>query len=182
MDARRPAWCRRCGAASCPAGGCVQLRSHGPRSRTQKGPTHPGGVPRTVLIAVWRFLCVVCDTTFTVVPAGVLRRRLYRATAIGLALFAYGVDKRSHDEVRTAAAPVEVARESPTRRRWTALVAWARAARSGTLLEGVGPVAGTLRAAAERVALAIEAHGRRHDDRAGRVFDGALAAPWRGAS
>ena len=139
-------------------------------------------MPRTVLIAVWRFLCVVCDTTFTVAPAGVLRRRLYRATAIGLALFAYGVDKRSHDEVRTAAAPVEVARESPTRRRWTALVAWARAARSGTLLEGVGPVAGTLRAAAERVALAIEAHGRRHDDRAGRVFDGALAAPWRGAS
>ena len=135
-----------------------------------------------MLIAVWRFLCVVCNTTFTVAPAGVLRRRLYRATAIGLALFAYGVDKRSHDEVRTAVAPVEVARESPTWRRWTALVAWARGARSGTLLDGVGPVAGTLRAAAARVALAIEAHGRRHDDRAGRVFDGALAAPWRGAS
>ena len=135
-----------------------------------------------MLIAVWRFLCVVCNTTFTVAPAGVLRRRLYRATAIGLALFAYGVDKRSHDEVRTAVAPVEVARESPTWRRWTALVAWARGARSGTLLDGVGPVAGTLRAAAARVALAIEAHGRRLDDRAGRVFDGALAAPWRGAS
>lgn len=139
-------------------------------------------MPRTVLIAVWRFLCVVCDTTFTVVPAGVLRRRLYRATAIGLALFAYGVDKRRHDEVRTAVAPVEVVRESPARRRWTTFVSWARAAKAGSLLEGVGPVAGTLRAAAERVALAIEAHGRRLDDRVGRVFDGALAAPWRGAS
>jgi hypothetical protein len=160
----------------------VQLQSHGPRSRTQKGPTHSGGVPRTVLIAVWRFLCVVCNTTFTVAPAGVLRRRLYRATAIGLALFAYGVDKQSHDEVRAAVASVEVARESSARRRWTTLVAWARAAKAGTLLEGVGPVAGTLRAAAERVALAIEGHGRRLDDRAGRVFDGALAAPWRGAS
>lgn len=182
MDARRPAWCRRCGAASCPPGGCVQLRSHGARARTQKGPTHPGGAPRTTLVTVWRFLCVVCDATFTVSPAGVLRRRLYRATAIGLALFAYGVDKQSHDEVRAFLAPVEVARESSAGRRWTALVRWACAAKAGALLEGVGPVAGTLRAAAERVALAIEAHGRRLDDRAGRVFDGALAAPWRGAS
>jgi hypothetical protein len=150
--------------------------------RTQKGPTQPGGAPRTVLLTVWRFVCVVCNTTFTVAPAGVLRRRLYRATAIGLALFAYGVEKASHDEVRAAIAGVEVARESSGRRRWTALVTWARAAKAGTLVEGLGPVAGTLRAAAARVALALEAHGRRLDDRIGRVFDGALAAPWRGAS
>jgi len=131
---------------------------------------------------VWRFLCVVCDTSFTVCPAGVLRRRLYRATAIGVALFGYGVEKASHEEVRAAIAGVEVARESPARRRWGALVSWARAAKAGTLVEGVGPVTGTLRAAAARVALALEGHGRRLDDRLGRVFDGALAAPWRGAS
>ena len=134
------------------------------------------------LMTVWRLLCVVCNTTFTVAPAGVLRRRLYRATAIGLALFAYGVERSSHDEVRACLALVEVARESAARRRWTTLVRWARAAKAGTLIDGVGPVGGTLRAAAERVALAIEAHGRRLGDRAGRVFDGALAAPWRGAS
>lgn len=148
----------------------------------QKGPTQPGGAPRTSVIAVHRFRCIVCGASFTVSPAGVLRRRLYRATAIGLALFAYGVQHASHDAVRAAVACVEVTREAPTRRRWSTLVGWARAARTGTLLEGVGAITGTLRAAAARVALAIEGHGRRVDDRIGRVFDGALTAPWRGAS
>jgi hypothetical protein len=182
VDLRRPSSCRACGAASCPPDGCVQLRSHGPRSRIQKGATHAGGAPRTVQITVWRFLCVVCQATFTVAPAGVLRRRLYRATAIGLALFSFGVEKASHAEVRAAVAGVEVARESPTGRRWSALVAWSRAAKAGALVFGVGPVVGTLRAAAARVAIAIEAYGRRLDDLHGRVFDGALTAPWRGAS
>lgn len=131
---------------------------------------------------MFRFLCSVCGASFTVSPVGVLRRRLYRATAIGLALFAYGVEHASHDDVRATIAGIEVTREAPTRRRWAALVGWARAARTGTLLEGVGAIAGTLRAAAARVALAIEGHGRRIDDRIGRVFDGALTAPWRGAS
>lgn len=135
-----------------------------------------------MLITVWRFLCVVCQATFTVSPVGVLRRRLYRATAIGLALFAFGVEKASHDVVRAAVASVEVARESSAHRRWSALVTWARAAKAGDLVLGVGPVVGSLRAAAARVALALEAHGRRVDERHVRVFDGALAAPWRGAS
>jgi len=134
------------------------------------------------VVAVHRFLCAACGASFTVSSTGVLRRRLYRATAIGLALFGYGVEHASHDEVRAAIAGAEVTRETPTPRRWGALVGWAREARAGTLLDSVGAIAGTLRAAAARVALAIEAHGRRVDDRIGRVFDGALTAPWRGAS
>ncbi|MBK8941013.1 MAG: hypothetical protein IPM79_26225 [Polyangiaceae bacterium] len=111
-----------------------------------------------------------------------LRRRLYRATAIGLALFAFGVEKASHEVVRASIAGVEVGRESATGRRWGALVAWASAAMAGTLLDGIGALAGTLRSAAARVALVLEAHGRRVEERVGRVFDGALVAGWRGTS
>ena len=142
----------------------------------------PGGAPRTVLVEVRRFLCVVCGRSFTVSPSGVLRRRLYRATAIGLALFAFGVEKASHEVVRASIAGVEVGRESATGRRWGALVAWASAAMAGTLLDGIGALAGTLRSAAARVALVLEAHGRRVEERVGRVFDGALVAGWRGTS
>lgn len=117
-------------------------------------------------------------------PRGVVRRRLYAATAIGMALALFGLSRYSPAAVREAIAPTASVREAAEAAPWSTLRRWAREAKEGTLLEqGRGsPESFTLRQAAERLAVTLEALGPRGPDRLGRVWQGALQARWRGAS
>jgi hypothetical protein len=182
VDARRPAHCANCGAASRPLGGRVQLQGHGCRDRVQLGPQQPGALPQARTVSVQRYLCILCGATVQIPPKGVLRRRLYSSTAIALALGLFGLLGQTHDQVRDAIAVGGVARDPAEQQRWASLARWSRDAREGDLLDGTGPVAGTLRDAAARVALCIEGHGARVEGRLERIFSGALEAPWRGTS
>jgi hypothetical protein len=182
VEALRPAHCPHCGAASRPSGGPIQLQGHGCRCRVQLGPERPGAQPERRTVTVQRFLCTVCDRATQVAPRGVLRRRLYSATAIALALGLFGLLQQTHDQVRDAIAVGGALREPGEQQRWASLVRWSRDARAGALLEAAGPVAGPLRLTAARVALCIEGHGPRDLERLGRIFSGALEAPWRGTS
>ena len=129
-----------------------------------------------------RFICIVCKTTTQVAPRGVLRRRRYGATGIALALCLFGLEGQSHDAVRDAVGVHVTVREPAEGQRWGALVKWTKTARAGELLDGIRPTGGTLREAAARIATVLAGYGARSEDKAARVWSGALEAPWRGSS
>lgn len=160
------------------------MHGHGMRSRSQRGPAAPGEVPKEGSIGVRRYRCKLCGQTVTVSPRGVLRRRLYAVTAIGLALALFGLSQYSAAAVREAIAPAASVRDAAEGASWSTLRRWAHEAKAGKLLdEGcASPESFTLRQAAERVATALEALGPRGSDRLGRVWQGALEARWRGTS
>jgi hypothetical protein len=114
----------------------------------------------------------------------VLRRRLYGACAIGLALALFGLEGQSPGAVRTAVAPTASARDPAEGATWSTLRRWAHEAKAGTLLvEGRAcPETFTLRQAAARAATTLQALGRRGAAGLGRVWQGALDARWGGAS
>ncbi|MCC6648937.1 MAG: hypothetical protein IT374_25650, partial [Polyangiaceae bacterium] len=87
---------------------------------------------------------------------------------------------QSHDQVRDAVGMFQMARDPSEGQRWSALVAWSRAARAGLLVAEAPTTGGTLRDAAARLAQVIAGYGPRGDDRVARVFGGALRATWRG--
>jgi hypothetical protein len=114
----------------------------------------------------------------------VVRRRLYAATAIGMGLALFGLFGHSPTEVREAISPTASVRDAAEAAPWSTLRRWAREAKAGTLLE-LGqpcPASFTLRQAAERLAVTLEALGPRGLDRLERVRQGAFEAHWRGAS
>ncbi|HEX9402352.1 MAG TPA: hypothetical protein VF912_19775, partial [Anaeromyxobacter sp.] len=84
VDEVRPGRCPACEAPSRP-GGALGLHGHGLRERHQWGPAARGGLPELIGILVRRYRCQQCGAVVVVVPRGVLRRRLYSATAIALA-------------------------------------------------------------------------------------------------
>jgi hypothetical protein len=183
-DEARPACCRACGAPSRPLGGRLQMHGHGERERTQRGPEAVGQPPAQGSVLVRRYRCVPCGATVTVAPRGVVRRRLYAASAIGLALALFGLQRESAHAVREAIAPMASARDAAEGATWSTLRRWLDEAKAGTLLvEGRAcPETFTLRQAAERVATTLQALGQRGADALGRVWQGALAAHWGGAS
>ena len=93
----------------------MQLHGHGTRSRSQRGPTAPGEAPRDGTVGVRRYQCKGCGQTSTVAPRGVVRRRLYAVTAIGMALALFGLSRYSPAAVREAKAGrlLEQGRGSP---------------------------------------------------------------------
>lgn len=160
------------------------MHGHGARSRSQRGPSAPGEAPRDGTVGVRRYRCKQCGQTVTVAPRGVLRRRLYAATALGLALALFGLEKHSACAVRDAIAPAVSFREAAEGASWSTLRRWSHEAKAGTLLDAgrTCPESFTLRQAAERLAVTLEAQGPRGSERVGRVWQGALEARWRGAS
>ncbi len=160
------------------------MHGHGERGRTQLGPDAAGRPPTTTSIGVRRYKCTKCDATVTVAPRGVVRRRLYAARAIGLALALYGIQQQSVDAVREAIAPTTSVREPAEGAMWSTLRRWAHEAKAGTLVveSRACPETFTLRQAAERAATTLSALGPRGADVLERVWQGAIEAHWRGAS
>jgi hypothetical protein len=183
-DARRPACCPTCKAPSRPLGGGVQLHGHGRRSRMQRGPEAAGEPPVERDVGARRYRCKKCGTTTTVSARGVLRRRLYSAGAIALALALFGLEGQPACAVREAIAPTASPRGAAEGAGWNTLRRWAGEAKAGTLVDGSSACPGTftLRQAAERAAMMFQALGSRGADKCERVFQGALETRWRGAS
>jgi len=154
----RPASCPSCGAASRPAGGRIVLHGHGLRVRDQWGPADATAPPSVGEVGCRRYRCQRCGAVLQVVPRGVLRRRLYSAAAVALALALWGVEGFAPAEVRR--------RVSPWRRvgataagSWMSLRRWARAVRAATLFAVVRatPAGARLREIAGRAATTLAA-------------------------
>jgi len=160
------------------------MHGHGVRSRSKRGPAAPGEAPQDGTVAVHRYRCKVCGQTVSVLPRGLVRRRLYAVTAIGLGLALFGVEGYSSAQVRSAVAPTASVREAAEGASWSTLRRWAHEAKAGTMLEAGRscPEGFTLRQAAERLAVTLEALGSRGLERLERVWQGSLEARWRGAS
>ena len=182
----RPSCCSKCGAPSRPPGGRVQMHGHGERARTQLGPEGVGQPPVERDVVVRRYRCTKCGATVTVAPREVVRRRLYGARAIALALALFGIELASPAAVREAIAPTASPRGLAEGARWSTLRRWSQEAKAGTLIaetEGRAcPESFTLRQAAERVGTTLPALGPREADVLSRVWQGAPEARWRGAS
>ena len=183
-EAARPACCPDCGAPSRPVGGPVQMHGHGERQRTQRGPEGVGQPPVEGSVRVRRYKCKRCGATVTVAPRGVVRRRLYAARTIGLALALFGLQHESAYAVREAIAPTASACDPAEGARWSTLRRWAHEAKTGTLIvEGRAcPATFTLRQAAERAATTLSALGPRGAAPLERVWLGAPEARWGGPS
>jgi hypothetical protein len=105
-----------------------------------------------------RYKCQACGAVAQVFPGGIVRRRLYSAGAIALALALWSLDHLTPREVRR--------RVSPWRRvgataaaGWASLRRWARAVRKRSLFRQVRAAAAdlSLRAGAERAATTLAA-------------------------
>ncbi|MCP3170239.1 hypothetical protein [Myxococcus qinghaiensis] len=138
MEAVRPARCPECGAASRPVGGALGLHGHGLRQRQVLGPLEWGDAAQARVVAVRRFRCTACGATCTVCPREVLTRRLYAATAIGLALALFGLLWRPVAGVRAQVSPWRVVGPG-SEGRWCALAAWVRALPRGGLFRALPP-------------------------------------------
>jgi hypothetical protein len=165
-------------------GGPLQMHGHGERERTQVGPEAVGQPPVVKIVGVRRYKCRKCGATTTVAPRGVVRRRLYAASAIGLALALFGLEHLGVLAVREAIAPTASHQEPAEGAGWSPLRRWAHEAKAGTLIvEGRPcPETFTLRQAAERAAATFSALGPRGADVLERVWQGAPEAQWRGTS
>ncbi|RKH56680.1 hypothetical protein D7X96_39065 [Corallococcus interemptor] len=138
MDSVRPARCPECGAASRPVGGALVLHGHGLRQRQVLGPLEWGDAAQAREVAVRRFRCTACRATCTVGPREVLTRRLYAATAIGLALALFGLLARPVAGVREQVSPWRVVGPGSVGR-WCTLAAWVRALPRGGLFRALPP-------------------------------------------
>ena len=164
-------------------GSGLQLVGHGLRARVQRGPEAPGRRPIDASVETRRYRCRVCGAVMVVAPRGVVRRRLYSATAIGLSLALFGIEGCSARAVREAIVPTVSHRSAAEGATWSTLRRWARQAKAGALLDDTAcPATFSLRQAAERVATGLMALGRRGLGVVERVWEGALEARWRGAS
>jgi len=106
---------------------------------------------------VRRFRCRACGAVVTVVPRGLLRRRLFSAPAIALALWRLGSLGESPSVVRSAISPWSTVGTTAAGG-WAQLRRWSRAVASGALFAGLPAAAeGTARAVARRVAMALRA-------------------------
>jgi hypothetical protein len=126
VDALRPDRCVACGVAARNITGKLVIHGHGLRSRVVLGPPGGGEVPEVAEIKARRYRCLLCRAIMLVVPGGVLRRCLFLATAIALALgrWAEGLPAPA---VRREVSPQR--RPGPTAAAgWASLRRWARTA------------------------------------------------------
>jgi hypothetical protein len=178
VDQVRPARCLCCNAPSRPVGGCLGLHGHGLRDRSILGALTPSAEVQWFTVRVRRYRCTACEAIVTVVPRGVLRRRLYSASAIGWVLARVGLDGVTTAQVRAELSPSRVVGVAAVDR-WIAASRWIEASREGRLFSRLGPHAAgsSCRQVAERtvmqlIALAPPCGG-----------DASLAhAAWRGAA
>jgi len=155
VDAARPASCPVCGQARRAPGRGLGLHGHGKRLRQVRGPAGPDGTPVTLVIEVRRYRCRGCSAVVTVVPRGVVPRRLFSAPAIAMALWRLGSLGESPALVRSAISPW-TAVGSTAATGWAQLRRWGRAVARGVLFAGLPAAAGgATRAVARRVAMAV---------------------------
>ena len=152
----RPGRCPACDAAGHVVGAPVTLVGHGVRDRQVRGPTEAGAAPRVITILTRRFRCRPCRAVFSVVPRGLTARRHFSASAIGLGLLLYGVERR-----RAAEVAKEVGLWGPPPSAWRTLARWSQAVEVGTLLVRArvraGPSEWPRRERASRAAMTLAA-------------------------
>jgi len=158
-DAVRPASCPCCGVASRPAGGRLVIHGHGVRTRDQWGPLSAASPPEVGEVVCRRYHCLACGAILLVVPRGVLRRRVYTAGAIALALALWGVEGLVPGEVRRRVSPWRIFGASAAQS-WASLRRWARKVREGALFACVraSPEGALFRAIAARTATTLAAY------------------------
>ena len=134
------------------------------------------GAPTTTQVVMRRYRCRACKAVLVVGPRGVLRRRVYGAGAIAVALEAYGRGVASA-AVRRRTSPARTIGVA-ARDRWVTLPRWIDAVRDGELFRVRGLGGLTRRVAAAHAALALAARGRRAigTDIAAAAFAGAAIA------
>jgi len=158
VDEVRPGRCPICHAPSRPAGGALGLHGHGVRERHRWGPVEFGGTATLIAILLRRYLCRSCSAVVVVGPRGLVRRHLYSAGAIALALALYGVAGLSPAEVRRRVSPLRIV--GPTAAAgWASLKRWCRAVRARSLFPAVRalPAGASLRQVAARAATTLAA-------------------------
>ena len=131
------------------------LHGHGRRERQAWGPATPDGKPELRETQVRRYKCKRCCGTVTVAPLEVLRKRMYTAAAIGLALALFGLAGLSLREVRERVSPWATmgAASAAT---WHTVVRWTDAVREGLLFDvRRPPETWTPRKVAERAAATL---------------------------
>jgi hypothetical protein len=104
------------------------VHGQGVLQRQVRGVLDVDAAPGVVVITVRRYECQRCHAVMTVVPAGMLARRLYSASSIALALHLWLSMALADREVRgrICAWPLRGA----NRRGWAQLYRWARSAGS----------------------------------------------------
>lgn len=178
VDAVRPGRCPRCGTASRPVGERLRLWGHGVRRRQVRGPLTVDGSPALVDVAARRYRCRSCAALVLVVPSGLVARRLFTASAIGLALALFGLERMPLPRGRTAVSPWTTIGATAAAG-WLSVRRWIRAVRDRRLFARLhlgGTAQQTAHQIAARVARALSALGpsapTRADVRAA-VFAGA---------
>jgi hypothetical protein len=121
----RPSHCVGCGAASRPLGARLTVHGHGLLERQVRGVLEVGGDPGVFVVTVRRYACQLCRAVMTVVPAGMLARRLYSAGSIALALYLWLTAGESDRAVRSQVCAWRI--RGSNDRGWAQLYRWARA-------------------------------------------------------
>ena len=124
VDEVRPARCVGCGTASRPVGQKLAVHGHGLLERQLRGVLEVGGAPGVIVLSVRRYACLACKAVMTVVPAGVLARRLYSVPSIALALHLWLLTGLPDRVVRDQVCAWRVRGSSG--RGWAQLYRWAR--------------------------------------------------------
>ena len=132
-------------------------------------------MPQIRTILVRRYRCRICGGLTTVLPRGLTARRHYSASAIGLALCLYGVQRLSQSQTRVRVCAWRVRFEPD---RWTTLTGWVSSIEKGRLFSGVRPCPPTftIRDRAERVATTLCGLAVGADSLEAQVFEGAALA------
>lgn len=170
----RPAHCSRCGVASRVHGEPLAIHGHGVVARQIRGPPTVDAVPEVGVVNARRFQCQRCGAVMTVVPREILHGVLYAASAIGLALFLYGVERQSARAVRASVSTFPALDASTPG--WPALRRWILRASSLWRLDRAPPPNASMRQRAERAAMELVTHAQIAGEAVLRVFDGAVRA------
>jgi hypothetical protein len=156
------------------------LHSHGLRDRQIRGPPEVGTSPRVIVLRLRRYRCRGCRSVITVGPRGLVRRHLFSAGAIAVALALWSIMEQAAVEVRRQISPFP-ARGFDSVLGWAHLRRWIRAVRNRRLFGDVraAPSGWTARQVAARVAMTVASLGPRSSAEAPlleRVFTGAAHA------
>jgi hypothetical protein len=154
----RPTRCSGCGASSRPPGANLVVHGDGTRERQVRGPASAHGEPQLGTVRVRRFECQRCGACMVVVPRELLPRRLYTASAIGLALALWSLMGSTEAATRKRVSPFAIVGAAAASR-WMTLRRWATDAGAGRLfaISRAPPPDFLRRQHAERAAAALVA-------------------------
>lgn len=123
----RPSRCPGCSAAGAPLGGRLVIVGHGLRERSTWGPKDIESPAEVGSVTQRRYRCRACRAVVLVRPRGLGARLRYAATAVALALFRWGHQRRPSHCVHAEISPWRT--DLGTRLHgWRQLSRWARGA------------------------------------------------------